>query len=81
MCAGACTSVGFRLSVKSYNQNGISTNGSFSSFLSLLKDFCPSFLVTCSSLRSDTESEDELAAALFPETRRANDSCGCLSCR
>ena len=70
---------GSRLSVKSSNQNGKSVNGSFSSFLPLLKDSCPSLLVACSSLRCYTEPEDELAAALFPETMGVsgpNDSCG-----
>ena len=79
MCAGACTSVESRLSVKSCNQNGRSANGSFSSFLSLLRDSCSSFLVASSSLRSNTEPEDKLDAALFPETWCAsgpNDSCG-----
>ena len=56
MCAGAGTSVGIRLSVKSSNQNGISANGSFLSFLSPPKDS----LLLVSSLRSNTESEDEL---------------------
>ena len=44
-------------------------------------DSCTSLLVASSSLRSNTESEDELDAALFPETRCAsgpNDSCGSL---
>ena len=73
-----CTSVGVRLSVKSSNQNGMSANGSFSSFLVAFQDSCPSFLVASSSLRSNTESEDELAAALFPEAwdvSGPNDSC------
>ena len=43
MCAGASTSAGIRLSVKSHNQKGISADGSFSSFLSLSQDSCPSF--------------------------------------
>ena len=79
MCAGACTSVEIRLSVKSSDQNGMSANGSFSSFLSLLKDSCSSLLVASSSLRSNTESEDELAADLFPDAWSASgldDSCG-----
>ena len=37
------------------------------SFLSLLKDSCPSFLVASSSFRPNTSSEDELAAGLLPE--------------
>ena len=65
MCAGPCTSVDSRFLVKSSNQNGISAKRSFSSFLSLLKDSCPNLLVASSSLRYDTEPEDELAAALF----------------
>ena len=64
---GACTSLGIRFSVKSCNQNGRSAEGSFSCCLSLLKDFCPSFLVASSSRRPDTESEDELAHALLPD--------------
>ena len=68
MCAGACTSVASRLSVKSSNQNGRSANGSSASFLSSFKDSCPSLLLVRSSLHSDTESEDDLDAALFPET-------------
>ena len=79
MCAGACTSVTSRVSVKSSNPNGRSANGSSASFLSSLWDSCPSLLVAGSSLRSDTEPEDKLDAALFPETRCAsgpNDSCG-----
>ena len=67
MCAGACTSM------------GISASGPFLSFMSLPKKSCPSFLVASSSLRSKTESEDELAAAMFPEARGVsgpNDSCG-----
>ena len=78
MCAGACTSVSSRLSVKSSNPDGRSANGSSASFLSSLRDSCPSLLVASSSLHSNTESEDELDAALFPETRCAsgpNDSC------
>ena len=80
MCAGACTSVGIRLSVKSSNQKGISADASFLSFLSFSQDSCPSFPELVSSLRSNTESEDELAAALFPDgdARDAsgpNDSC------
>ena len=42
-------------------------------------DSCSSFLVAGSSLHSETEPEDELDAALFPETRCAsgpNNSCG-----
>ena len=58
MCAGACTSVASRLYGHILYQTG-----SFSSFLSLLKDSCPNLLVAGSSLRSNTESEDELAAA------------------
>ena len=79
MSAGACTSVGSRLSVKSFNQNGRSANGSSASFLSSLKDSCSSLLVACSSLRSKTEPENELDAALFPEAWSASifdDSCG-----
>ena len=78
MCAGACTSVGIRLSVKSSNQKGICADGSFLSFLSFSQDSCPSFPELVSSLRSNTDSEDELAAALFPDARDAsgpNDSC------
>ena len=65
-------------SVNSSYQKGISANGSLASCVSSLKDFCPSFLVASSSLRSITESEDELDAVLFPETSPAlgsNDSC------
>ena len=72
MCAGACTNVGFRLFVKSCNQNGRSANGSFVSFLNLLRDSCPSLLVASSSLRSNIASEDVFNAALFPETRGAS---------
>ena len=81
MCAGPCTSVASRLSVKSSNQNGISAKRSFSSFLSLLKDSCPSLLVASSSLSYDTEPEDELAAALFPETGSGQEVQKCLSCK
>ena len=79
MSAGACTSVGIRFYVKFFNQNGRSANGSFSSCLSPLKGFCPSFLVASSSLHPNAESEDELAAALFLDARdssSSNDSCG-----
>ena len=69
MCAGASTSVGSRLSVNSSNQHRRSANGSFVSFLSLLRNSCSNLLVASSSLRSDTEPEHELDAALFPETR------------
>ena len=65
-CAGAGTSMFSGFSVKSSGQNGRSANGSFSSFLSLIKDFCPGLLVASS-------------AALFPETWSAsgpNDSWG-----
>ena len=64
--------MGFRLSVKSSNQSGISANGSFSSFLSLLKDSCRSFPDLVPSLLPNTESEDELAAALLPHARDAS---------
>ena len=78
MCAGASISVGIILSVKSCNQKGISANGSFSFFLLSLKDFCPSFPELVSSLRSNTESEDELAVAPLPARGDSgrNDSCG-----
>ena len=78
MCAGACTSVEIRLSVKSSNQSGMSANGSFAS-LSLLRDSCTSLLEASSSLPSNTVSEDELAAALFLQTggdSGPKDSCG-----
>ena len=79
MCGGACNSVGIRLSVKSFTQKGISANGSSASFLPSLRDSCPSLLVACSSLRSNTEPDDELDAALFPDAWSAsglNDSYG-----
>ena len=44
----------------------------------ILRDSGPSLLVACSSLRSNTEPEDGLEAALFPETCSAsllNESC------
>ena len=65
-CAGAGISMFSGLSVKSSHQNGRSANGSFSSFLSLLKDSCSGLLVASS-------------AALFLWTRGAsgpNDSWG-----
>ena len=62
LCASADISVSTRLSWKS-------SNGSSASFLSSLRDSFSSLLVACPSLRSNTKSEDELAAALFPETR------------
>ena len=58
--------------MKSYNQTGISANGSFSSSVSLAQDSCPSFPELASSLRPNTESEDELAAALLPDARDAS---------
>ena len=64
MCAGAGTSVGNRLTLKSSTQEGISADGSL---LSFSEDSCPSFPELVSSLRPNTESEDELAAALFPD--------------
>ena len=64
--------LGIRLSVKSSNQEGISANGSFLSFLSFSQDSSPSFPELVSSLRTDTESEDELAAALLPDARDAS---------
>ena len=36
------------------------------------RDSCPSLLVASSSLRSNTESEVQLDAALFPETGSAS---------
>ena len=60
MCAGASISAASRLSVKSSNQNGRSANGSSASFSSSL-----SLLVASSSLRSNTEPEDEFGAVLF----------------
>ena len=81
ICAGACTSVASRLSLNSCSQNGRSDNGSSASFLSSLRDSCPSLLVASSSLRSNTEPEDELDAALFSETWCASgpkDSCWCV---
>ena len=48
--------------------------------LPLLLTSSPSLLVACSSLRFNTEPEDELEAALFPDAWSAsglNDSCGC----
>ena len=64
--------------MKSSNQNGRSADGSSASFLPYLSDSCPSLPVACSSLRSITEPEDELDAALFPEACSAsllNESC------
>ena len=72
MCAGASTSAEIRLSVKSSDQTGISANGSFSSSLSLSQDSFPSFPELVSSLRPNTESEDELAAAPLPDARDAS---------
>ena len=78
MCAGAgtsagvSTSVGIRLSVKSSNQKGISANGFVLSFLTFFQDSYPSFPVASSSLRSNTESDDELAAAVLPDARDAS---------
>ena len=57
--------------LNSFHHSGKSANGSYEFFLSSLRDSCPSLLVTSSS-RSKTESEDELDAALFPETRCAS---------
>ena len=77
MCAGAGTSVGIMESVNSCTQKGISANGSFLSFFSLSQDSCPSFPELVSSVRPNTESEHELAAAVFPDARGAcgpNDS-------
>ena len=68
-CAGVCTYVASRLSVKSSNQIGRSANGSSASFLSSVKDSWPNLLVASSPLRSNTEPEDELDAAQFPETK------------
>ena len=79
MCAGASTSVSSRLSVKLLTKIGRYANGSFTSFLTLLRDSCPSALVACSSLRSNTEPGDELDAPLLPDAWSAcclNDSCG-----
>ena len=70
--AGAGTSVGIRLSVKSSNQKGTSVHGSFLSFLSFSQDSFPNFPELVSSLRPNTESEDELAAALFSDARDAS---------
>ena len=39
------------------------------SFLSFSQDSCPSFPELVSSLRPNTESEGEFAAALFPDAR------------
>ena len=78
MCAGASSSVGSRISVKSSNQNRRSANGSSESFLSS-QGSCSSLLVASSSRGSNTEPEDELDEALFPETWCAsgpNCSCG-----
>ena len=78
LCAGACTCVSTRLSAKTSNQYGRSANGSFAS-LSFFGDSCSSFPVACSLRRCDTEPEDELEAAVFPEAWSAsvlNDSCG-----
>ena len=72
MCAGAGTSLGIRLCEKSSNQKGTSANGSLLSFLSLSKDSCPNFTELVSSLRPNAESEDELAAAVFPNAGRAS---------
>ena len=69
MCAGAGTSVGNRLTLKSSTQEGISADGSL---LSFSEDSCPSFPELVSSLRPNTESEDERAAALFPDARDAS---------
>ena len=52
MCAGVCTYVASRLSVKSSNQIGRSANGSSASFLSSVRDSWPNLLVVNSSLRS-----------------------------
>ena len=63
-------------------KNGRSANGSFASFLSSSRDSCTSLLGASSSHHSNTESEDELDAALFPETKCAsssNDSCGSVA--
>ena len=63
--------------MNSCNQKGISANRSFLSFLSFSQDSWPSFPELVSSLRPNTESEDELAAAVFPGARGAygpNDS-------
>ena len=79
MCAVASTSVSSRLSVKPLTKIGRYANGLFTSFLTLLKDSCPSVLGACSSLRSNTEPEDELDAPLLPDAWSAcclNDSCG-----
>ena len=74
--------------LKSSNRNGRSSNGSSESLLSSLSLLGFGFsstilhsvlLVVCSSLRSNTELEDELEAALFPEAWPASglhDSCG-----
>ena len=78
MCAGAGTSARIRESVKSSNQKGISANGSFLSFVSFSKDSCSSFPEVVPSLRPNTESDDERAAALFPDAWSAsgfNESC------
>ena len=72
MLVQARTSVGISLSVKSFYQKGISADGSFSSFLSLSQDSCPCFPEPVSSLRPNTESEDELATALLPDARDAS---------
>ena len=86
LCAGASSSL-TRFSLNTVNHSRRSANGSSSLFLSSLflcwfwifTDSSPSHLVACSSLRSNTEPEDELEAALFPEACSAsllNESCG-----
>ena len=76
----ASTSVSSRLTVNTLQTfRKISQTGRSQSFLSLLRDCCSSLQVASSSLRYNTESEDELDASLFPETRVPmvpNDSCG-----
>ena len=69
MCAGAGTSVGKQTDCEILYPEGISANGSI---LSFPEDSCPSFAELVSSLRPNTESEDELAAALFPDARDAS---------
>ena len=62
---------GKKLSAKSSNQKGISADGSFSFFVSP-KDSCPNFPEQVESLRSETESVDELAAAVSPDAGDAS---------
>ena len=62
-------------------RNGGSANGSFA-FSCHRSGTCTSLLGAGSSLHSNTESEDELDAALFPEAKCAfgsNNSCGSVA--